>query len=158
MGNSWSYVPNDKYKSADDLVEKLCDIVSKGGNFLLNVGPSPEGEFDAAAYDRLKKIGEWMKINGESIYGSRMFTVFNEGDRIRFNQSKDGRIKYIFFFDFPQGKIMVTKMPIKKGAKISMLGASQNLKWKQKKQDVEITIPASLESISKYVWVLKVQE
>mgnify|MGYP000371154230 CR=1 FL=1 len=65
MANSWSYVPNDQYKSANELIEKLVDIVSKGGNYLLNIAPSPDGEFDVTAYERLKEIGNWIKINGE---------------------------------------------------------------------------------------------
>ena len=47
------------------------DIVGKGGNFLLNVGPQPDGELPAAAGQRLKEIGAWMKVNGEAIYGTR---------------------------------------------------------------------------------------
>ncbi|MBK6903994.1 MAG: alpha-L-fucosidase, partial [Saprospirales bacterium] len=101
MAGSWSYVPKDQYKPTDELIEKLADIVSKGGNFLLNIGPGPDGELDPVAYDRLKEIGEWMKVNGEAIYNTRMYKVFGEGERIRFTQSKDGAVVYIYFFDFP---------------------------------------------------------
>ncbi len=53
-----------------DLIHKLIDIASKGGNFLLNVGPTAEGVFPDAINQRLAQIGEWMKVNGESIYGT----------------------------------------------------------------------------------------
>jgi alpha-L-fucosidase len=56
MGNSWSYVPNDAYKPAITIIHNLVDIVAKGGNYLLNIGPSPEGDYDPAAYERLKEI------------------------------------------------------------------------------------------------------
>jgi alpha-L-fucosidase len=158
MATSWSYVPNDKYKSADDLIEKLTDIVSKGGNFLLNIGPSPEGEFDSAAYDRLKKIGTWMKVNGEAIYGTRMFTSHSQGDKIRFTQKKDGSARYIFLFDFPQRNVLITKMPFSKSTKVKMLGNDQNLKWKQTDKGAEIIVPAALQKKGSYVWVLKVLE
>jgi alpha-L-fucosidase len=157
MAGSWSYVPNDKYKSAEDLVEKLVDIVSKGGNFLLNIGPSPEGEFDSAAYDRLAKIGAWMKINGEAIYGTRMFTAYSEGEKIRFTQKKDGSTRYIFLFDFPESNVVITKMPFTKKTKVSLLGSPQQLNWKPTASGVEIEVKKSLKTKSNYVWVLKVQ-
>ena len=65
MGNSWSFVPNDHYKSARQLVQLLVKIVSRGGNFLLNIGPGPDGDWDSTAYRRLADIGAWMKINGQ---------------------------------------------------------------------------------------------
>jgi len=55
MATSWSYVPNDKYKSSNELIHTLARIVSRGGNLLLNIAPSPEGEFDDTAYSRLNK-------------------------------------------------------------------------------------------------------
>jgi len=71
MNNNWGYNKNDNnWKSAEDLVQKLIDIASKGGNFLLNVGPTAEGLFPQASVDRLKMMGEWMKLNSESIYGT----------------------------------------------------------------------------------------
>lgn len=157
MAGSWSYVPNDQYKPAEELIEKLVDIVSKGGNFLLNIGPSPDGEFDPTAYDRLKEIGAWMKTNGQAIYGSRMYKVFNEGDKIRFTQSKDGHTQFIFLLDFPKEKLALTKIKPGSTAKISLLGSNQKINWKSTADGMEITLPPALEAASKYVWVLKVE-
>jgi alpha-L-fucosidase len=70
LGNSWSYVPGDEYKSSRKVIHMLTDIISKNGNLLLNVGPGPDGEWDSLAYDRLESIGKWMKINGEAVYES----------------------------------------------------------------------------------------
>ncbi len=71
MANSWSYVPNDTYKSTAMLLKNLCFIVSRGGNFLLNIAPDPQGRWDSTAYVRLEEIGAWMKINGAAIYNSK---------------------------------------------------------------------------------------
>ena len=158
MATSWSYVPGDVYKPADEIIEKLVDIVSKGGNYLLNIGPRPDGELDTVAYQRLKEIGVWMKLNGEAIYNSRMFTVFSEGEKIRFTQSKDGKTRYIFLFDFPQNKIILTKIPFFKNDKIQLLGSNTPIRWSQTDSGTELTIPAELKKISDYVWVLKVQQ
>lgn len=156
MGNSWSYVPNDVYKPANELIEKLVDIVSKGGNYLLNIGPGPDGELDSVAYQRLKEMGAWIKANGEAIYGSRMFNVFGEGEKIRYTQTKDGRTKYIFLFDFPEGKQLLTKIPFSKNTKLQLLGSKSTLSWKQKRDAVEVNVPASLKSVTNHVWVIKV--
>ena len=156
MAGSWSFVPNDVYKPTNEIIEKLVDIVSKGGNYLLNIGPSPEGELDPVAYERLKEIGAWMKINSEAIYSARMFSFFGEGDKIRFTQSKDGKTKYIFLFDFPQDKIVLTKFPLVKGQTVEMLGTDKKLSWKQTGQGIEISTPVALKSITNHVWVLKV--
>ncbi|TDE28482.1 alpha-L-fucosidase [Flavobacterium ranwuense] len=156
MGNSWSYVPNDVYKPANEIIEKLVDVVSKGGNYLLNIGPGPDGELDQVAYQRLKEIGTWIKTNGEAIYGSRMFTVFGEGEKIRYTQTKNGDTKYIFLFDFPKEKQLLTKIPFSKNTKLQLLGSKSNLSWKQKGDTVEVNVPASLKSVTDYVWVIKV--
>ncbi len=68
MGNSWSYVPNDQYKSSRKIIHMLTDIISKNGNLLLNVGPGPDGEWDPVAYERLQQVGKWMKVNSEAVY------------------------------------------------------------------------------------------
>jgi alpha-L-fucosidase len=70
LGNSWSYVPGDQYKSSRKVIHMLTDIISKNGNLLLNVGPGPDGEWDSLAYNRLEAIGKWMKTNGEAVYES----------------------------------------------------------------------------------------
>jgi len=156
MATSWSYVPNDIYKPADELIEKLVDIVSKGGNFLLNIGPGPDGELAPVAYDRLKEIGNWMKVNGEAIYKTRMYKVFGEGNNIRFTQSKDGRTQYIFFFSFPKQPVTLKNLSLDKKCTVKMLGSNATLKYKILPQGVQLTIPEKLEKAGKHVWVLKV--
>ncbi len=156
MANSWSYVPNDVYKPANEIIEKLVDIVSKGGNYLLNIGPSPLGEFDDTAYSRLKEIGAWMKINGEAIYGTRMYKVFKDGDDTRFTQSKDGKTKYIFLFNFPKDKIILSKMLFTKKDKLQLLGSKLKIGWIQKENTVEIAVPPAARKAADHVWVIKV--
>lgn len=156
MATSWSHIPNDVYKTADELIEKLCDIVSKGGNFLLNVGPDAQGRLDSAAYNRMEQIGKWMKTNGEAIYGTRMFTTYSQGERIRFAQNKDGSKRFIYLFDFPESPVRITEMPFASSSRIKMPGNSRQIQWKKLEDGVEIRIPKSLKGQTSYVWVLEV--
>lgn len=71
MNDTWGFKrDDDKWKSTETLLRNLCDIASKGGNYLLNVGPTSEGEIPAPSVERLKEIGAWMRVNGSAIYGT----------------------------------------------------------------------------------------
>lgn len=71
MNNTWGYATNDHtWKSSAELVRNLCDAASKGGNYLLNVGPTADGEFTPETSERLADMGRWMKANGTAIYGT----------------------------------------------------------------------------------------
>lgn len=93
MGDSWSYVPGDRYKSTAELIHMLCDVVAKGGNLLLNVGPDAEGRLPQEALQRMREIGEWLRRNGHAIYGTRPLAPYCSGDK-RYTQSRDGRHRY----------------------------------------------------------------
>lgn len=77
--HSWGYVEHDEYRTAKSLIHQLIDTVSKNGNLLLNVGPKSDGTIPEEARTVLLQIGDWLHINGESIYNTRPFTVFGEG-------------------------------------------------------------------------------
>jgi len=77
--HSWGYVENDEYRTAKSLIHQLIDTVSKNGNLLLNVGPKADGTIPDQARTVLLQIGDWMRVNGESIYNTRPFIVFGEG-------------------------------------------------------------------------------
>jgi alpha-L-fucosidase len=71
MNDTWGYKKNDRnWKPAADLVRKLIDITSKGGNFLLNVGPTAEGVIPTESVERLEAVGRWLKTNGDAVYGA----------------------------------------------------------------------------------------
>jgi alpha-L-fucosidase len=162
MAKSWSYVPNDNYKSARRLIHLLVDIVSKGGNFLLNIGPSANGDFDETAYDRLKEIGDWMKVNGEAIYNSHPVEPYKE-DNVCFTQLQDGTTYAIYLADENENslpeKINFTKFYPSPNAKIELLGTNFKIKWQSTKTGCELEIPQSVHNNlpSKYAWIFKIK-
>ena len=110
MNNNWGYNSHDNnWKSSEDLIQKLIDIASKGGNFLLNVGPTSEGVFPQAAIERLKDIGSWMDVNGGSIYGTKAspFKKLSWG-RCTQKSINGGTRLFLHVFDWPaDGKLIV---------------------------------------------------
>ena len=110
MNDHWGYNSYDNHwKSSEDLVRKLIDISSKGGNFLLNVGPTAEGVFPQPSIERLKDIGSWMSVNHESIYKTQA-SPFKDLFWGRCTQKpiKGGTRLYLHVFDWPaNGKLTV---------------------------------------------------
>jgi alpha-L-fucosidase len=76
---TWCIVENPKYRNAGKVIRQLCDVVSKNGNLLLNCGPQCDGSFHPDAVKELEAVGNWLKVNGEAIYGSRPFEIAGEG-------------------------------------------------------------------------------
>ena len=94
MGTSWQYQPqNEHYKSGGELIRLLIQTRAKGGNFLLNVGPKPNGELPIEEEERLREIALWMFVNSDAIYAVRPWVITNEGD-IWFTKKKDSQTLY----------------------------------------------------------------
>lgn len=77
--DSWGYAEGDTYKSPDEIVQLLADVVSKNGNLLLNIGPKADGTIPPQATHILQSVGQWLHTNGEAIYGTRPWRRFGEG-------------------------------------------------------------------------------
>jgi alpha-L-fucosidase len=106
MNGHWGYnAYDDKWKSTSDLLQKLIDIASKGGNFLLNVGPNQYGIIPEVCQQNLKEMGDWLKINGDAIYGTKAspFPFLSWG-----RATRKGQTIYLHVFDWPKdGKLIV---------------------------------------------------
>jgi alpha-L-fucosidase len=147
MAGSWSYVPDDKYKPVTQIVHNLVDIVAKGGNYLLNVGPGPDGELHQEAYTTMEEIGRWMQVNGDAIYGTRAVAPYKEG-KVCFTRKKDGSIYAIYLLNQNEklpATITFRGITPAKGARVSLLGAKEKLGWKKTGDTVEISIPGSVQ-------------
>ncbi len=107
INDTWGFKVNDhNWKSTEDLVRKLIDIVSKGGNYLLNVGPTAEGVIPEPSVERLLGMGEWLDANGEAIYGTKPGPFQGLG-WIR-STARPGKV-YVHVFDWPEDGVL--KLP-----------------------------------------------
>lgn len=96
MGTQWQYKPtNEVYMSGGEIIRKLIETRAKGGNFLLNVGPKPDGELPIEQEERLREVALWMFVNGECIYGVRPWIVTNENDLWFTHDRKSGTVYVI---------------------------------------------------------------
>lgn len=147
-GGGWSYSFDANYMSGREAIHTLVDIVAKGGNLLLNIAPSPEGEWDAGAYGLLEEIGDWMNINDEAIYGTKSMAPYKSGN-VCVTTKSDGSIYLIYLVGKEQKSLPSTiefPIVIPKKAKATILGMKPSLQWKKQKEGISINLPLSLRS------------
>ena len=112
MSDSWSYHYDDTYKSARELIHLLIDVVAKGGNLALNVGPMPDGRLPRPALERMDAMGKWLAKNGAAIYGTRTAAVTCIRDW-RFTCGKDGSAFAIRQWKEGEGKLVRVLLNVK---------------------------------------------
>jgi alpha-L-fucosidase len=174
MGSSYGYNRNEDitdYRSARELVLMLVDVVSRGGNLCLDIGPRADGQIPVIMQERLLQIGAWLKANGEAIYGSQMWRTpcqWSPGSRPEtkrgefmtgFNILKetldpeDGQaVKEVFFTckngnlyavapRWPGKHLVIKDLKVGRKSRVTWLATGQELKWKNKRGDLIISLP-----------------
>ncbi|HUX59334.1 MAG TPA: alpha-L-fucosidase [Bacteroidales bacterium] len=138
MNDTWGFRYSDNnWKSAETLIRNLIDITSKGGNYLLNIGPKPDGTFPEESIQRLSEIGDWIKVNGEAIYGTKAspLGLFSWG-RCTQKVRNGNTILYFSVFEWPaKGKLTLPKFSNKilkstllaSGGKVKITSIGENL-------------------------------
>jgi len=157
MNDTWGYVSHDNnWKSTEALLRNLVDIASKGGNFLLNVGPTSEGLIPQPSVERLAAMGEWIKVNGESIYGTTAspFGIVPWGRCT----AKPGKV-YLHIFDWPtNGKIEVVGLENKvKKAYLLADKKQAGLAVSQDEDNIVISVPEKAPDAIDTVVVLEIK-
>jgi len=161
MNTGYGYNQNDnQWVEAREIVLRLVEIVSKGGNYLLNVGPTAEGIIPQASVDRLQEVGAWMKINQEAIYGTSPWKVAHEGPTGKSEASQDGEKAatldirftakgnsvYAICMAWPEKDVLIRALgkeafPGKKITAVRMLGSKDKIKWQQTAEGLSLSVP-----------------
>jgi alpha-L-fucosidase len=161
---SWGWVKDQRYKDIGVILGDLMDVVSKNGALLLNVGPKPDGSFEAAEVDLLERIGDWLSTNGEAVYGTRPFVVSGEGptavhdsflsdaDRAEFTSSDirfttRGDLLYAVPLAWPaDGRVLIRTLapsvaPIGAVATVELVGVPGGLTFEQRADGLLVQVP-----------------
>jgi alpha-L-fucosidase len=169
---SWGYIDGEENKTPNQIIDDLVDIVSKNGNLLLNIGPKPDGTITEGQQDVLRKIGSWLQINGEAIYGTRPWTLASEGEAkgtagaftdneetaytaqdIRFTTKED--VLYAISLAWSNDEVIIHSIGEDlKVVQVQMLGSDEQLSWEQTADGVEVKFPST--QPSDYAHALKI--
>lgn len=169
---SWCYVSGIDYKPANELIDNIVDRVSKNGNTLLNIAPRADGTIPQEQQQRLLAIGDWLRTNGEAIYGTRHWYKYGEGptrikggsfiDRkpivykaedIRFTTKAN--TLYAIALDWPDEESLIKSLTVLDTTKIksvSMLGTSGELKWEMTSDGLKIRCPKKKPGLYAYAF------
>lgn len=160
MGKHWSFQQDDQFKPVKTLVQLLVDVVAKNGNLLLNIGPGPDGQWHKVATERLAEIGKWMRVNGESIYGTKPFAPYREA---QWAFTKNASSRYLSYLPADNEKDLPAKLlvPLKDSSSkttVKLLGTEKKLVWTKTENGIEVSIPPAIvkQLSNQPVWVFKV--
>jgi alpha-L-fucosidase len=180
LNNTWGFKSYDTdWKSTPELIFWITEIACKGGNYLLNVGPTAEGLFPEESIKQLREIGDWMSVNGESVYGTKKWILNREGPTNLSVKGTDERaqqgfnagftsedfwfttndnILYVTSLKLPESKKVLVKSLSKTNApglskikSVQMLGSDNKIDWKLGKEGLQVTLPADFPNPNGYV-------
>jgi alpha-L-fucosidase len=159
-GGGWAWVPDPKFISPREAVHLLVDIVAKGGNLLLNIGPAPDGTWPEEAYTLLGEMGRWMKVNGEAIYGTRAMAPHKDGKTCITRKGDDTWYLYYIADEGEQmpASLSMGGLTLPAGARVTVIGSGAVCKWKNGTDSFTVMPPpqARKNPPSDYVWVMKI--
>ena len=139
INNTWAYNQNDhEYKSSQVLIRSLVEVASRGGNFLLNVGPQPDGTIQPEFQERLRAIGAWLAVNGEAIYETTYGPV-QGSPSIR--TTAKGKSVFVHVFDWPSAALEVPGLEAKV-ISARLLAGGKPLTFRQTEGKLQIDVPA----------------
>lgn len=149
--------PDDAYASVDGLVAALVDVVSKNGNFLLDIGPRGDGTIPEVMQERLRGVGSWLATNGEAIYDTTYWWRTPEDGALRFT-IRPNRAFYIISLTRPGNQVVVHEpVPIAPGDPITLLGWKGGaLHWTEQNGSLTINVPPAAQQTGADAWTFRI--
>ncbi len=150
----------EDYRTSEELVHELIGVVSRGGNFLLNVGPTSDGRIPVIQQQRLLDIGEWMTVNGEAIYDSQAWRKGHDTDQTSVAFTVKGNNLYVICTEWPLNQVSVPGIASHKHLEVKMLGTDKPVTWSAVNGGIAISPPAlSTRDIPcRHAYVFKIAE
>lgn len=142
----FSYEPDERQlHDGRWIVDKLVDIVAKGGNFMVGVGPDLSGRWHPKVVDSLKFAGQWLRTNGDAIFATRPRNPYREGDYVWFTQSKDHKTLYVFHRGIPGAQgLLLNSVTVQGLRKVDLMGCSQAVEYSNKEGRLWIAPPEKI--------------
>jgi len=166
MGRSYGYNRAENinhYRTSKELVNELIDVVSRGGNLLLNVGPTADGRLPVIMQQRLRDMGSWLGINGEAIYGTRSWSggdgsESEEAGLTGARFTRKGSDLFAHFMEWPDEEVRIDGLPTTQGATVTLLGFDGPVRWHRDGGSLVIVPPlmSPHEVPSPYAFVFKI--
>jgi alpha-L-fucosidase len=145
LGSHFSYDADPAtHKGPKWVIDNLVDSVSKGGNFMVGIGPDANGKFHPTAIAQLEEVGRWLKAYGECIFGTHNLPGerYKDGETVRITASDDNKHVYAIALERPKGKVTLTHVSAAPDSKVYLLGHSAPLTWRAAGEGMEIDFPA----------------
>jgi alpha-L-fucosidase len=153
INKTWAYNANDHdFKSTQDLIRALIEVASRGGNFLLNIGPQPDGLVQPEFQERLRGIGDWLEVNGESIFDSTYGPIQSVAG-MRTTACRDHI--YVHIFESSTGTLILPDFK-RKVESVRSLATNQMLKYSQNEQNITVNLSEQPQTSAVAVLALRV--